>query len=167
MALKNVIYPGTYTTVAVDYNKKKRFIGISAAVYEDETCKNNVTTISTQFQSLRDVKEVDAFTLPTNPKKDDEFFSPVKITVDDAEQFGVFKYNGTQWNCTRVDAVYCNGKYYKYTDTGYVEDTKPDNSKYWDDQFAIDKIKSKSDILAFAYSWLKANHPAFKNAEDC
>lgn len=167
MALKNVIYANTYTTVAVNYDHKKRYIQINATVFENDTCENIVTTLSTQYQALRDIIEVDAITTPNNPKEGDEFFSPIKIIIDNVDQFGLFSWNGAAWNCTHPDAVYCNDTYYKFTDDAYVIDTNPDNTHYWDNQFSLEKIKTKTDILAFAYTWLKQNHDAFKNAEDC
>lgn len=80
---------------------------------------------------------------------------------------GILTYNGSGWNTNPVEVVYCSGKYYKYTVSGYQEYSGEDTIKWWDENFAVEKTQDFADIYEFAYTWLTTNHPVFINKEKC
>lgn len=172
MAFKNVLIKGSYTVLSVFYDKKSRLIIITANVFESPEMIILINSMTFQYHGLREVIEVASFAaskndIPESPKKGDTFFAPIPINVNDLNQFGLFTFNGEAWNCMHIDLVYCNNTYYRYDNSTYQIDRTLDNKKLWDVEFGIDRIKSESDILAYAYKWLKSNSIIFKNAEDC
>jgi hypothetical protein len=38
--------------------------------------------------------------------KENTFFTPIPINVNDLDQFGLFTFNGEAWNCTHIDLFF-------------------------------------------------------------
>jgi len=172
MALKNVLSKGTYTTIDVAYAKKQRLIVINSTVYASAESKSIITQIHVAYSAVRQAKNIDVLIakvndIPSAPQKDDVVFVPKILSIDDVPQLGIMIFNGEKWNSVLYDSVFSNGKFYRLDGTTYIIDPSPDNDIWWDATFGISRIQEYDDIYAFAYNYLKSNHPAFTSAEDC
>lgn len=183
MALRNVLLKGSYTTLSVLYDKRDRMISILASVFVAETDAKPLTTIPVRYQSVRTAYKiasvlVTAANLPVSPKTGDEIFAPEPLIIttpgtDNTHpssltlQASVLRWNGSDWNELHHDSIYDGVSFWKRDGNHYIKDQAPDNDIWWDSQFGINKIHEFKDQYAFAYSWLKNNHPAFADAEDC